>query len=429
MQNNVEVKNLEKRLSQIRTALLSSHPFFGTVVANFEFTITKNIPSIAATDCYKTIYFHPICEKMPNDELLFVALHEVLHAVLLHSQRRAKRNPDLWFTACDYAVNSILIDEMHKKMPETFPGLYDKRFSGKTAEEIYRMLEEEVMCSPSFTIRLSGNLAGNNEQCSESSASGQGEQDIQITLTQDEYGNTKIKVNGITSDLIEPKNQTEAKEAEEKMRSVIIQAHLLAQKFERSRGNIPSSVREFIKEIIEPKVPFERLLARFTSQIISGKSEYTFNPINKKYALYYDVALPTVRGEEAPKVVLAIDTSGSIKSEELKIFAGAIKKLSTITSELTVITCDCSIKQVIKTSDIENFLKNIEFSGRGGTSHIPVFNWIEKEFVKKEGYPDVTICLTDGYSEYPAKKPKYPVIWCLTPNHKEPPWGQKLIIN
>jgi len=413
--------DLEKRLSQVRTFLLSSHPFFGTITANFQFEIKEDIPSIAATDCYKTIYFRPDCEKLSNDELLFVTLHEILHAALMHSQRRAKRDPYLWGIACDYAVNSILIDEMGKKMPETVPGLYSKEFSGKTAEEIYKKLEEKL--NETTTLELCFGAGS----CTQNQGKNQ-PRTIRIKLTEDENGNVKVEVEGMSPDLIEPKNQTEAKEAEERMKSIIVQAHLIAQKFEKSRGSIPSSVLEFVKKIVEPKVPFERLLARYTSQIVSGKSEYTFNPVNKKYALYYDAVLPTVRGEEAPKVILAIDTSGSISHEELRIFAGAIKKLSTITPELTVITCDCEIQQVIRANEIENFLKKIQFKGRGGTSHVPVFKWIEKEYVKKEGRPDVVICLTDGYSEYPEKKPNYPVIWCLTPNHQEPPWGQKLVI-
>jgi len=415
---------LEKRLNQVRTFLLHSHPFFGTITAVMKFEISEKTPSIAATDCHKTIYFHPECEKLSNEELLFVTLHEILHAALMHAQRRANRNYYLWSIACDYAVNSILIDEMKKKMPESIPGLYDKAFSGKTAEEIYRILEEELRKTATLKLRF-GFCTGE----SRSSGTQTGRSfEIEVVLSLDEKGDIRVESGKLPSDLIEPKNQAEAREAEERMKSVIVQAHLLAQKFERSRGTIPSSVLEFIREIIEPKVPFERLLARYTSQIISGKSEYTYNPVNKKYALYYDAVLPTVRGEEAPKVVLAVDTSGSISSDELKIFAGAIKKLSTITPELTVVTCDCTIQQVIKASEIEEFLRNLKFKGRGGTSHVPVFEWIEKEYVKKEGKPDVVICLTDGYSEYPKKKPNYPVIWCLTPNHQNPPWGQKLII-
>jgi len=86
--------------------------------------------------------------------------------------------------------------------------------------------------------------------------------------------------------------------------------------------------------------------------------------------------------------------------------------------------CDAQIQQVIRTTEIETFLRDIKFKGRGGTSHIPVFEYIDRNIK----HPDVVICITDGYSEYPTKKPRYPVIWLLTENHREPPWGQKVII-
>ncbi len=208
------------------------------------------------------------------------------------------------------------------------------------------------------------------------------------------------------------------------MKDIIAQAHLIQTKFERTKGSVPGSVWEFVKKIVEPKVPFEVLLSRYTSEIIAGKTEFSYTPINKKHYLEFGAIYPSLSKEEVPKVVLAIDTSGSISSEELKIFAGAIKKLSTLTPELTVITCDCNIRQVIKSNEIESFLKNLKFEGRGGTSHIPVFEYINKHIVN----PDVVICLTDGCSDYPEKKPKYPVIWVLTPKHQEPPWGIKLVL-
>jgi len=244
-----------------------------------------------------------------------------------------------------------------------------------------------------------------------------------VLLTPSNTGEETEKNNPIFADLLP---SSCPKEEIEKVRSILIQADIVNSKFPKAKSNIPGSLLEYIKKIKEPKIPFERLLARYVSQLVSGKEEFSYNPIHKRRFIEYEVIFPTISKAYEPKIYLVIDTSGSISKEELSIFAGAIKKLSTISSELTVITHDVSVQQVIRSSQIDKFLQKVEFKGRGGTSHIQAFEYIEK-ISKKEGYPDVVICLTDGYTDFP-EKPKYPVIWALTKEHNPPPWGIKVVI-
>ena len=39
------------------------------------------------------------------------------------------------------------------------------------------------------------------------------------------------------------------------------------------------------------------------------------------------------------------------------------------------------------------------------------------------------IYLTDGMGTYPDSAPPYPVLWVLTPNHHEPPFGSTAVLN
>jgi predicted metal-dependent peptidase len=59
-------------------------------------------------------------------------------------------------------------------------------------------------------------------------------------------------------------------------------------------------------------------------------------------------------------------------------------------------------------------------AGGGGTSHIPVFDWIEQE----GRTPTCVICLTDLYTEFPTTAPAYPVLWAVSgDNAQSPPFG------
>jgi len=438
------IENLEKKLGKIRTAILHSHPFFGVIVAHFQFVIREDITSFAATDCYRNVYFHPACALLPEEDLVFVVLHEIMHAALLHMQRRGDRDPEIWYLACEYAANSIVVDELKKKLPKTFEVCYSREFSGKSAEEIYMILKELKIGGPSSKPKDTTDrktIAGNgksNTICRNKVAEERESCTTKSTAcNENEPCQQEESIpNSLHGDLIEPRNKDEVKQAEEEMKSVVVKAYIVHQQLassQKARGDIPGGILSFVKKLIEPKVPFEKLLARYASQFVAGKSEYVMNPPNKKYAFFFDTTMPSIKGENTARVILAIDTSGSISDKELQVFAGAMKKLSTLTPELTVITCDCSIHQIIRTSEVEEFLNNLVkgktgFKGRGGTSHIPVFNWIDNEYIRKEGNPDLVVCLTDGYTEYPTKKPRYPVIWVLTRDHQEPPWGTKLIL-
>jgi Putative metallopeptidase domain len=80
-------------------------------------------------------------------QLAFVLAHEILHCIGDHQGRRDNRDPRKWNIAADYAINPILMGDEVLEIPKgkdgKFSGLYDERFVGMRAEEIYDILEEE----------------------------------------------------------------------------------------------------------------------------------------------------------------------------------------------------------------------------------------------------------------------------------------------
>jgi predicted metal-dependent peptidase len=65
--------------------------------------------------------------------------------------------------------------------------------------------------------------------------------------------------------------------------------------------------------------------------------------------------------------------------------------------------------------------------GGGGTSFRPFFTAVEEIASSQED--DLCIYLTDGFGDFPAKAPDYPVMWVLVPggaNDAEFPFGDIL---
>jgi len=151
--NNVK-ESLEKKINGLKTYLLTTHPFYATVILNLAYVIDENTHFPASTDCYKRIYLHPDIDQFSTETFKFINLHELLHVIFMHSQRKGNRNHWLWCIACDYAVNSILIEEMRMDPPEELPCLYSPKFSRMPAEKIYDLLLKELNDNKSIKLEF-----------------------------------------------------------------------------------------------------------------------------------------------------------------------------------------------------------------------------------------------------------------------------------
>jgi predicted metal-dependent peptidase len=117
-----------------------------------------------------------------------------------------------------------------------------------------------------------------------------------------------------------------------------------------------------------------------------------------------------------PALLVAIDTSGSMSTEELADIARQLVLLERLV-DITVVECDAAIQRVYPfTGSLR------EVAGRGGTDLRPVF---AAEFLRQHR-PDGVVYFTDGAGPYPAEEPGVRTLWVLTkPWDFACPWGEK----
>ena len=133
------------------------------------------------------------------------------------------------------------------------------------------------------------------------------------------------------------------------------------------------------------------------------------------------IYMPHIKKENID-IIVSVDTSGSINEEKLKEFVSELiyiaKSFNNIT--ITLIICDCEIKDVIEVSNgnIEQLL-GYNFKGGGGTSHIPIFDWISNN----KPYAKILIAFTDLETEFP-KEETIRTIWLVKGDKKEVPFGE-----
>lgn len=115
-----------------------SFPLLSAVTSEFKLDYNHaadyNIVLGAVAAQEQIIFVNP---DAPISELewRWVLVHEILHVVLEHHQRRYDRDPLLWNVACDYVINNWLEQMGVGMQPEGV--LYKKEYMGRDAESIY----------------------------------------------------------------------------------------------------------------------------------------------------------------------------------------------------------------------------------------------------------------------------------------------------
>lgn len=143
--------------------------------------------------------------------------------------------------------------------------------------------------------------------------------------------------------------------------------------------------------------------------------------------LYGDVPLIEPL-EDNPKLkleqlILAIDTSGSCAGEVAERFLGETYKLLSDGKALAqirdiyLVECDYKVQKVTRFQKPEEMLtcvENMRLNGFGGTSFVPVFEWIH-QMKKKKKINEVSALfyLTDGFGEFPKEKADYPTYFVM----------------
>lgn len=391
---NKDGLSTEGRITRSRIKLLTRYPFFGQLALFLELEEVKDYNKVptAATDGKKLYYNPDFIDSLTDAEVNWVVCHEVLHPALGHLWRRGSRTQKRWNYATDYAIHCIM-KEMAEKHPDDFKMpefcLYDPKYNGKSAEEIYDLLPEEQV------ISIQG-------------LPGQGTLDSHDMWDQ------------ATS------SGADAQKQEEEWKGRVISAAKNAE--EKSQGSIPGSLKRIIGNLTKPQKDWRQLLAEFIQFEIH---DYAFTPPDRRF-LYSGLILPDYSEETSVirNLIFVIDTSGSISEKELRAFLSeGVGLLNQFSNNVTgkVVYADAEVAAVYDINDIA--IKPPK--GSGGTDFRPTFKWIE-EYQDKE---NVQVCgvvyLTDCYGDFPKQEPNYPVLWVsTTPLSKlenssyYPPFGQ-----
>ena len=183
-----------------------------------------------------------------------------------------------------------------------------------------------------------------------------------------------------------------------------------------------SASRELMS-MVEPKVDWREQLMEFAVSLCAGAGESTWRKPSRRW-LSHDMYMPSQVSTRVGRVVVGVDTSGSIDTKMLTdSLAEVVGVCSAVTPELVdLLYWDSQVAghEIYTEDNYAALTQSTKPAGGGGTSAACV-----SEYVKNNGItPLFAIMLTDGYNSPHWGEWPFPVIWCiLGDNEVVPPVG------
>lgn len=386
-------KSEHPKYTEIKTAMLVHVPFFSSLLFDIMNVEIGKFPHVfggmkptAAVDG-KNIYIdEEFLSGLSLPEGVFLMCHEIGHAMWQHLARGKYYldmgfegepfNPTQWNIAGDYVINDMLVKSKIGNMPKG--GLLDPKYTNEMmVEDVYRDLKKD-------------------DKSDGAGADGMGN------------GNGTMDVHILTPAAM---NEAELKRA--------VQTALDAAK---AMDKMPAALERFATQFLTPQVSWKERLRYHVARAISRDATTWTRPHRRRLVAQH-VYFPANTGFGAGRVVIVVDTSGSVGEAELNRFFSEVDEILATCNpeEVWLIGCDAAISSVHQLVVGESLKDNPpKMGGGGGTSFIPPFEWCAKEGI----HPSALIYFTDMYGEFPPEA-AFPVIWCKTTNVKAP-WGEEI---
>lgn len=385
------------RLVIARTSLLLKHSFFGNLATRLKLINADEWLPTAATDGRNFYYNSRFIMLLKPGEVEFLVAHEVLHVVYDHMGRRDDRDPQIWNIADDYAVNADLKRHRVGEFITSVPCLYENKYDGKGAEIIYDdlMQNAEKLNLDDLIDQLI------DEHMDPEDGEGDGDGD------QEGKGPQKM-----------------SKEEREQLRQDIKQNIINAARQAKEAGHsLPGEVERMVNDITEPKMPWRELIqANLTATI---RTDYSFMRPSRRSWHMDAIMAGRAPGEEVD-IVVALDTSGSISNDDIKVFLGEIQGIMDSFSgyKIKVFCFDTGTHNPAEytSENLEDITEYIP-GGGGGTDFTCIFSYLKEEAI----VPNRLIVFTDMCPFGSWGDPDYcDTTWIGVGSYAKsvtPPWG------
>lgn len=348
---------------------------------------SDSIPT-AGTNGRDVIYNPDFLATLSDKELTFVVVHEAMHKAyrqLFVWQKLYKENAQLSNMAADYVINGAIVQADRESKVVSMPqcGLLDAKYYNMSVRQVYDLLKQE-----------SGGGGGGSSQ-----------QPLDEHMWED----------------AQEMSEAEVKETQLLIDQAIRQGEILRSKM---NGNKSRS----LMELLEPKIDWREQLRDFITSVCTNKDMSSYRRPSKRF-IGMDVYMPSMVGNTIGKIVLAIDTSGSINDQQVAEALTEVKAICDYVNpeSLELLYWDHSVEghETYRVGDYDAMITSTRPKGGGGTRVGSVNEYIKDNYIN----PEVVVIITDGYVESDwGGEWGYPTLWVITTKNIVSPHGKSIYL-
>jgi len=366
------VRAVKEVINDLIASLIVKEPLIGLLAKRTWIYSDPSLDHVASTDGLR-IYVNPErFSKLPDSVKLSVLAHEVMHIILKHVTRARyvrKLFPDLNV----YDINIVADAKANQYLLESFtipPYFITPKalasairipvdvVANSSLEEICEMIER-LRRLPLITPQKHMELDVAHER---------------------DCRNCGYEV--LNEGDAEDKATSSDDEVEERVAKKYAEAFVVA----KTMGRVPGWAERILNELLKPKVPWQRLLRTFLTKGVGKRVKRTWTRPSRKHP-----AFPGKEFLKMDKVVVLVDTSGSISEKELQQFISEVYAIVKDVAEVVVIPWDAEVhgEHVIRRPDD---IRRVKIVGGGGTVIRPALELATRK------YPDsVIVILSDWH--------------------------------
>jgi predicted metal-dependent peptidase len=384
--------NIYQEIDKISNLLILKEAFYAHFFSGMLKNVSEELPTLAVKARQMGIWLHinPTFwqQELRTPEHKYGAIkHEILHILLLHIFRYKEfKHQGIFNVAADLVVNQLidrkeLIDEA--VFLELFPEL--RLQTNQTLNYYYQKLYdlyEKKTKEEQGGVELKPNISWENlKSLLKEEALSQQQHAFWKYFEGLSSAEKELLQEGIKQKIYEVIRRTRSKEF----------------------GKLPAGLQNYLDEFeksMQPSVNWRRILRLFANSSAKTFIRNTLKRPSKRYG-----TTPGIKIKHRNKILVAVDTSGSLMEEDLKSFFQEIYHIWKQGAEIMVVECDTIIQQSYKYKG-----KNPKFvKGGGGTDFNAPIRYANTTFL-----PDALIYFTDGYCEPPKEFCRCPLLWLLS---------------
>lgn len=377
-------RRLKKAKVSIMRSSLPSLRLWAGVLMIGKTELRDDIPT-ACTNGRDEMYGRAFIDGLKDKEIAFVVLHEAMHKALRHLtvwRGLYKQDPRLANMACDYVINLMIVEADPQetvvavpRLPDGKPMcLLDTKYKGMNAKQVFDLLKQDK--------DRGGDEGGGGEPLDEhdwEGAKGLSEEDKEVL----------------------------EREVDRALRQGAMEA--------KKMGGGAGGMSRELGDLLDPQIDWREVLREFVTSVCANKDTSSWRRVNRRF-IGEGVYLPSLVGESVGKIVVGIDTSGSIGGQELANF------MSEVVGICNTVTPDCvdllywdgevAGHEQYRPGEYAGMTQVTKPKGGGGTDPVCVKRYMETNKIGAE----CIIMLTDGYVPSWGDNWPAPILWVVSQN-------------